>query len=138
MTKLSLFILTFLVVACNSPTSEEGTTQKVERNFNASEHLILGEENARNQLHEAISGKGQPFTWDTLIKTSFTAIAIVEPILFDIFGREQILEEKPYEVYHIDGYWYFSGTLPKKSKGGTFEIMLSSRNGEIIRLTHYK
>ena len=36
-------------------------------------------------------------------------IAITEPILFGIYGKNNIIEERPYEYYMIDGYWYISG-----------------------------
>ena len=63
---------------------------------------------------------------------------MTEPLLFDIFGKDQILSERPYEVYLIDGYWYLAGTIPKGSKGGGFEVVISAKDGQIIRLTHYK
>lgn len=100
-------------------------------------HLFLGEAYARSQLQKFLNDKKQ-FTWDTLIRDKETAIAIVEPILFEKFGKEQILTEKPYEVYLINGYWYLSGTIPKGSMGGGFEIIMSAKDGQIIRLTHYK
>lgn len=104
----------------------------------AQEHDTLGKEFATQQLHELLNGKGQAFTWDTLIKNSSTAIAVAEPILFNIFGKDQILTERPYEVYLIDGYWYLAGTIPKGWKGGSFEIILNAKDGKVIRLTHYK
>ncbi|WP_018616347.1 NTF2 fold immunity protein [Segetibacter koreensis] len=139
MTKLFLPFLTFFLFACNSPTSTTNTKEIPERTNEPDEHEILGEANARKQTREALEGKGQPFTWDTLIKTSSAAIATAEPILFNVFGKERIINEKPYEVYLIDGYWYIAGTVPKKyNKGGAFEIIFSARDGKIIRLTHYK
>ena len=73
-----------------------------------------------------------------MIKSPSIAVAIAEPILFDLFGKAQILQEKPYEVYLINGYWYISGTIPKGWKGGGFEIIFSAKDGKIIRVTHYK
>ena len=102
------------------------------------DHDTLGKVFATQQLHELLDGKGQLFTWDTLVRKSSTAIAMVEPLLFDIFGKNQIISERPYEVYLIDGFWYLSGTIPKGSKGGGFEIILNAKDGKIIRLTHYK
>ena len=102
------------------------------------DHDTLGKIFATQQLHELLDGKVQPFTWDTLVKNSSTAIAMVEPLLFDIFGKSQIIAERPYEVYQIDGFWYLSGTIPKGSKGGGFEIIVNAKDGKIIRLTHYK
>lgn len=100
-------------------------------------HQLLGENHARNQLQKFLKDTKQ-FTWDTLIRDKETAIAIVEPILFEKFGKEQILLEKPYEVYLINGYWYLAGTISKGSMGGGFEIIMSAKDAQIIRLTHYK
>lgn len=138
MTRLLFFLFAHFITACNSPTSTVKTTKTTNDTAETEEHEGLGEENARKQLVEVLKGKGQPFTWDTLIKTPSTAIAIAEPLLFDVFGKEQILSEKPYEVYLIDGYWYLAGTIPKGWKGGGFEIILSAKDAKIIRLTHYK
>jgi hypothetical protein len=73
-----------------------------------------------------------------LITDKETAIAMAEPLLFKIYGKEEIESERPYEVYLIDGYWYISGTLPKGYLGGTFIIIINSINGEVIRLIHEK
>jgi hypothetical protein len=139
MTKLFLPFLTFFLFACNSLTSTTNTKEITERTNEQDEHEIIGEASAIKQTREALEGKGQPFTWDTLIKTSSAAIATAEPILFNAVGKERIVNEKPYEVYLIAGYWYIAGTVTKKyNKGGAFEIIFSARDGKIIRLTHYK
>lgn len=139
MTKLFLAFVTFFIFACNSPTSTVNTKEIAEQSNEPEAHEILGEANARKQMREALEGKGERFPWDTLIKTPSTAIATAEPILFNAFGKERILNEKPYEVYLLDGYWYIGGTVPKKyNKGGAFEMIFNARNGKIIRLTHYK
>jgi hypothetical protein len=67
-----------------------------------------------------------------------TAIAVAEPILFKIYGRNQILREKPYVVHLVAGYWFLSGSLPKGWLGGTFEIILSAKDGRVIRLIRGK
>ena len=138
MSRLFLFLIPLLLTACNSNQSDKGVTPKNDTTQYINDHDTLGESHARKQLQELLQGKSQPFTWDTLITSSQTAIAMVEPLLFNIFGKEQILSEKPYEAYLIEGYWYISGTIPKNSKGGGFEIILSATNAEVIRLTHYK
>ena len=142
---LNLFFCLLALGACNSASDNNQSGLLVD-NSRVSldsfplphDHDTLGKVFARQQLHELLDGKGQPFTWDTLIRNSSTAIAMVEPLLFDIFGKDQILSERPYEVYLIDGFWYLSGTIPKGWKGGGFEIILSAKDGKIIRLTHYK
>ena len=142
---LNLLLCLLVLGACNS-SSDTNQSGRLADNSKVSfdslplphDHDTLGKVFASQQLHELLEGKGQPFTWDTLIKNSSTAIAMVEPLLFDIFGKDQILSERPYEVYLIDSFWYLSGTIPKGWKGGGFEIILSAKDGKIIRLTHYK
>lgn len=99
--------------------------------------LVLGEKVARKEITEALKRNRKPF-YDTLITDKETAIAMVEPLLFKIYGKEEIESERPYEIYLIDGYWYISGTLPTGYLGGTFIIILNSINGEVIRLIHEK
>ena len=133
-----------ILEACNSSNSDKLQRLRVSSTLPydslqmPKDHDSFGKEFAKQQLQDLLKGKGQPFTWDTLIRDSSTAIAMAEPLLFEIFGKEQIVSERPYEVYLIDGYWYLSGTIPKRWKGGGFEIIMSAKDGKIIRLTHYK
>ena len=139
MFKLPLLLCLSLSLACNTSTTNTVALSKVDNpEQKVVNHSILGEENARRQLKEALNGEGQKFTFDTMVKNSVTAVAIAEPLLFEVFGKQQVLSEKPYEVYLIDGYWYISGTIPTGYKGGGFEIIFSAKNGQVIRLTHYK
>jgi NTF2 fold immunity protein len=98
---------------------------------------VLGEKVAKQEITEALKRNRKPF-YDTLITDRETAIAMAEPLLFKICGKENIESERPYEIYLIDGYWYISGTLPKGYLGGTFIIIINSINGEVIRLIHEK
>jgi hypothetical protein len=131
-------VMVIFTGSCDTDARQVDNSESAVTSTHSTDHLILGEETAKEQLKEALEGKGQRYTFDTLIKKASTAIAIVEPILFELYGKQQIISERPYEVYLLDGYWYLSGTIPKDWKGGGFEIILSARNGEIIRLTHYK
>ena len=123
-TIITLFFLTF--VSCD----------KVHR-----KRIELGEVHAKNELkialsdttiHNVINLKAQ------IIKDKETAISVTEPILFHTYKKENIIKQRPYEVYLIDDYWIVSGTLPEGSLGGTFLIILDARNSRIIRLTHGK
>ena len=99
---------------------------------------VPGEKNARQAIKKALADKDNKPFYDTLIKDKQTAIAVAEPILFNTYGKKNIRDQKPYECYLIDGYWYVSGTLPKGWRGGVFEIIISSKDGKIIKLTHGK
>jgi hypothetical protein len=102
---------------------------------------ILGKSYAEQELKSVLSGKSQHNIIDNktiIIKDSSTAINVAEPILFSIYGKNNITEQRPYEIYFIDNYWVLTGTLPKGSAGGTFLIIIDSRNSKVLRITHGK
>ncbi len=76
----------------------------------------------------------------SIIKDKKTAIAVAEPILFGIYGKENIERQKPYDVQYVEVYWVISGTLKEGgfAFGGTFLIIMDSRNGQVLRMTHGK
>ena|SRR5580700_6302876 len=103
------------------------------------QHEKLGIENAKKELKTALTDTIQKqILADTIIKDEETAIAVSEPILFKIYGKDNIIKQKPYEIYFIDGYWILNGTLPVNSFGGGFIIILKASNGQVVRLAHYK
>lgn len=73
-----------------------------------------------------------------IIKDTISAVKIAETILFDIYGKQNIEKQKPYEIYFLDQYWIISGTLPENYKGGTFLIIIDSRNSKILKITYGK
>jgi NTF2 fold immunity protein len=100
--------------------------------------IVPGEQGARQIVTNALNDSNYKPFYDTLIKDRRTAIAVVEPILFGIYGKKIIIRERPYKCYLVDGYWCISGTLRKNYDGGVFEIIISSKNGEVIKLIHGK
>jgi len=72
-----------------------------------------------------------------ILKDKNKIIDYAELILFDLYGKKEIQSQKPYDVYKINEYWLLR-TLPKNKKGGTFLLIIDSRNYRIIRLTHGK
>jgi hypothetical protein len=80
-----------------------------------------------------------------LIRDSAMAISVVEPILFSVYGKENIVSQRPYSVFHVDNFWILYGSLPLPQSeegsitivsGGTFLIIINDRNGKVIKLTH--
>jgi hypothetical protein len=105
------------------------------------ERLILGKSYAKEALASALSGKTQHNVIDNktfIIKDSITAIGVAEPILFSLYGKDNIIQQRPYEAYLIDQYWIISGTLAKNYLGGTFLIILSATDSKILQITHGK
>ena len=119
-----LFLVVLVsILSCN----KEIETPSFEK-IKLSEKETLREIND-STLHNAI-GK------DEIITNEKTAISIAEPLLFSVYGKENIIKQRPYKIGKVQNYWVVSGSLPKPQIGGVFEIIIDSKNGEIIRLTH--
>ena len=104
-----------------------------------SNRTFLGLDYAKHELLKCKQDKSsKQILVDTLIKTQETAIKVAETLLFEIYGEQNIVKQRPYEVYNLEGYWIIKGTLPKGSLGGTFLIITNSTNGQVIKLTHGK
>ena len=74
-----------------------------------------------------------------LLENEETAVKVAEAILFHFFEQENIIKQRPYKVFLIDGYWIIKGSFPKNmAVGGVFEIILNSIDGKIIKITHGK
>ncbi len=98
----------------------------------------LGEAYARQQVQRvATAAPSAPFH-KPLFPTKTVAIAVEEPLLFSIYGKEQISRQRPYEAYLINGFWYLAGTLPLDVDGGTFQLIVEAQNGRVVELTHSK
>ena len=101
----------------------------------------LGRENAEYQLREVIANNKLHNiinSTDKIIKTKEILIKIVEPILFDIYGKNNIEKQKPYEINDFENYYVINGTLEKGYKGGTFLLIIDKRNSQILKITHGK
>ena len=75
---------------------------------------------------------------DKVIQDSQTAVDVAENTLFNIYGKENIIQQRPYDVNFTENHYVINGTLPQNMKGGTFLIILNSKDGKIIKLTHGK
>ena len=121
---ITIILLAFSLTACSQNDRTE-----------------LGKSYAENELKLALSKETQHNVIDNkkvIIKDSSTAIKIAEPILFSIYGKENIESQKPYESYLIENYWVIAGTLPKDMLGGTFLIIIDARNSKVLKITHGK
>jgi len=109
--------------------------------FSCCSHSKYGSDQAEFELKDALEDPSKDNFVDNkkiLIKDDQTAIKIAEPILFNIYGEDEIKHQKPYEVNLIDNYYVINGTLLLGEKGGTFLIIIDARNAKVLKITHYK
>lgn len=102
---------------------------------------ILGKERAKEVLNSTLytfSKQHLENVSPIILKKEATAVETAEKILFDIYGKDNIVKQRPYEVYFIDKYWIIMGTLPKGYDGGTFEIVIDARTEKALSIAHGK
>ena len=103
---------------------------------NYKNRAVIGEDSAKQTIKNILNDGGYKLSSDTLIRDKETAISIAELMLFKSYGKATITTERPYECYLIDGYWFLRGTLPKNYTGDVFEMIISAKDGRIIKMTH--
>jgi len=103
---------------------------------NYKNRVIVGEDSARQIIRASLDDSSSKLSPDTLIRDKDVAISIAEQLLFKRYSKALISSEKPYECYLIDGYWFLRGTLPKSYTGDIFELIMSAKNGRVIKMTH--
>jgi|HubBroStandDraft_4_1064222.scaffolds.fasta_scaffold334937_2 hypothetical protein len=84
------------------------------------------------------------------VPNAATAIAIGRAVLIPIYGEKQIQSEEPFVAKRQGDIWTVSGTLNCEVLswwekllgdtcfGGTAEVKLSAKTGEILHVTHYE
>lgn len=87
---------------------------------------------------------------DCTVKDEAAAVAIAEEILFAIYGKSNIEDQRPYEIKLLGNkVWSLKGSLHQRTLekflsggmpklGGTFEIDIDPRDGKILKIIHYK
>jgi hypothetical protein len=103
---------------------------------NFKNRAVVGEDSARQMIKNISSDSAYKLPSDTLIRDKDMAVSIAEVLLFKSYGKALISGERPYECYLIDGYWFLRGTLPKSYTGDVFEMIMSAKDGRVIKMTH--
>lgn len=105
--------------------------------YSGNKRLFLGKEYAKESLTKALKDSTDVLHYGKyLVGNEKMATDVAEALLFNIYGREKIISEKPYEIHFIESHWIIKGTLPVGADGGTFEIIIDAENASIKKLVH--
>lgn len=73
------------------------------------------------------------------ILTEKQVLEIALPLLKTKCSNDEFELFKPWvAIYHGDGNWTVSGTLPERTKGGTPEAIISDKDGKVINVYRMK
>ena len=135
-----LFLIIFCVLIINSchekhSDQNKNLSQKLEEiNYDSIYLQKKKSLSVEKTLNDAIK-ENKTFE-NNILPDEITAIKVVEPILFRIYGKENILKQRPYEIIKQNDYYIINGTMKKPAPGGVFVIIINSKNAKIIELIH--
>ena len=127
---LFLFAITPFLFSCSEKTSNS-------KNELSQTQIFIENKDSEYAKEELENAKiNNEFSPTKVIPDSKTAVEIAESILFPIYGKDNIIKQRPYDVNFTDGYYIINGTFQKSEIGGTFIIIINSKDGKVIKLTH--
>lgn len=127
-----LLISTFLFIAysvCGQGYTNRNTIGKKEA-------ILFVNESTKNTKHYLVK-----YSEKKLVTDSAEAVKIAETILFKVIGENEIINQRPYEVYFISDFWYIRGTTVKENGpptmlgGGQFNIIIDSYDSKVVLLS---
>jgi hypothetical protein len=73
------------------------------------------------------------------------ATAIAEAVLWPVYGRATVVSERPFKATLDRGVWIVAGTVPCEDPppgavcpGGSAEVRISKKTGQILHMTHFQ
>jgi hypothetical protein len=81
---------------------------------------------------------------EVFVPDAETAVKVGEAVLIPVYGKKQILDERPLKVTLIRDVWTVEGTVPcdgpasEHCKGGAALVKISKTSGQILFMMHYK
>jgi hypothetical protein len=132
----------FLSVGCKKSQRTDNYLNdlvKIAENNDSSKRVFIGSEYAKLELEGFLrDSTTNLFRGKVLINSKEELILFAEPLLFKIYGKENIVSERPYEIYLFGDNWIMMGTLPAGWLGGTFSIAINRKTCEVLGITHGK
>jgi NTF2 fold immunity protein len=90
----------------------------------------------------------QPKTFvpkEGFVPNDATAIAIAEAVLVPVYGKEVVMGERPFQTalsrrdtWIVTGSLHCQGPVGTVCPGGTAEVRISKKSGEILYMIHYQ
>ena len=122
---------TTFLMSCSMKT----TTDTVKEANSQQETNYIIDENLSSKDYSEFYGY---FPEEGLIPTAKIAFQIAEPILIQIYGKEKIESEKPFNINLEKDVWIIEGHLDKGLLGGVAYIEIQKRDGKILKVIHTK
>lgn len=94
--------------------------------------LVLSSNAAAENTKPAPSQSASNF----YVQRADTAIAIGVAVAAEFYGKKEIEAQKPYKAKRSGDHWVVTGSLKPGIPGGTFEVVISARDGAVIRMEH--
>ncbi|WP_353102282.1 YbbC/YhhH family protein [Myroides odoratus] len=124
-----VLVLVFLAVAC-SKSVQRSNDEEIKDTVRAFKVIEIPME------YDHIEGIGQVKGY---VPTADIAVQIAELILFPIYKKESIIEQRPYHVFlKNNSIWCIEGNLSDNREGGVFYIEIRKSDGAVLKVLHTK
>jgi len=97
--------------------------------------LVITENTSKASVRKALKNSQRIFLKGPL-ENCDQVINGAELLLFKVYGRKRILNEKPYHFSSNEIWWQLYGDLPAGSLGGVFEVIISKETKEVVKIIH--
>ena len=75
---------------------------------------------------------------NVIVPDAKTAISIAEAIWIPLYGKKEIMKEKPFRAVLTNSVWIVRGFLPNGYRGGVAIAEISKETGCVLRVLHEK
>jgi len=97
--------------------------------------LVITENTSKASVRKALKNSQRIFLKGPL-ENCDQVINGAELLLFKVYGRKRILNEKPYHCSSDEIWWHLYGDLPTGSLGGVFEVIIGKETKEVMKIIH--
>ena len=124
--------MAFIFTACS--VCGQGYTSR--KTIGTKEAILFVNESTKKTKHSLVK-----YLDKKLVTDSVEAVKIAETILFKVIGENEIINQRPYEVYFISDFWYIRGTSVKENSpptmlgGGQFNIIIDSYDSKVVLIS---
>jgi len=97
--------------------------------------LVITENTSKASVRKALKNSQRIFLKGPL-ENCDQVINGAELLLFKVYGRKRILNEKPYHCSSDEIWWHLYGDLPTASLGGVFEVIIGKETKDVMKIIH--
>ena len=132
LSRMMFVLFIAIITSCNFTEKTKNAVEDVVESNQQNNYVL----NTELSIADYFEYKGY-FPKEGFIPTAEVAFQVAESIFINIYGKENIEEQKPFSINLENDIWIIKGTLYSR-KGGVAYMEIRKSNGEILKVHHGK